>query len=319
MKKIVLAILLLSTLLTPSTAQAAETQFQGGPLTNLESQGATINIMLSSVPAKAGLYIQECLQSPDGSRPTTCNKAVELWISTARGASFLPTDTIKFKPTGSFVVGTTTVDCTVSKCGIFMRFDHTAPTDLSEDQFIPLTFKAAAAGTVTLPPDEITATINGVAVSTKAPITLSYRQLSTLKAISKAGAPLSFTTLAPACALNGMDITPLRGAGECAIAVTSAGNTAVSGVTAILPIILSPGAQTMGEFAPAPAMKSGQIIELPKVTNFGEKISYKAFGACSITGTSAAVKKGLCRITAKAVGKKDTYLAFKNSYTIKGK
>ncbi len=77
----------------------------------------------------------------------------------------MPTDVIKFKPTGSFVSGTTTVDCTVSKCGIFMRYDHTVPGDLSEDQFIPLTFKAATAGNVALPVDEITATINGVAVS----------------------------------------------------------------------------------------------------------------------------------------------------------
>ena len=40
--------------------------------------------------------------------------------------------------------------------------------------------KAAVAGTVALPNDEITATINGVVVSTKAPITLGYRQLSTV-------------------------------------------------------------------------------------------------------------------------------------------
>ena len=319
MKKLVIVLGLIAASLVPSTAQAAETKFLGGPLTNLESQGATINITLSSVPAKAGLYIQECLQTTDGSRPTVCNKAAELWISTARGASFLPTDTIKFKPTGTFVAGATTVDCTVANCGLFLRFDHTASTDLSEDQFIPLNFKAAASGTVTLPPDEITATINGIAVSTKAPITLSYRQLSVLKATSKAGATLSFATLAPLCALKGLEITPLRGAGECAIAVTSAGNSTASGVTAILPIILSPGVQTAGDFAPALSAKAGQVIELPKMTNFGEKIIYKTYGACSISSTTATIKKGLCRIIAKAASRKDVYSAFKASYTIKGK
>ncbi len=129
MKKLV-HVALIAALLAPVSAQAAETKFVGGPLTNLDSQGATINITLSNVPAKGGLYIQQCLEAPAGTRPAICNKAVELWISSARGASFLPTDTIKFKPTGSFVSGATTVDCTVQKCGIFMRFDHTVASDL---------------------------------------------------------------------------------------------------------------------------------------------------------------------------------------------
>jgi len=139
MKKLVLVALIVS-LLSPVSAQAAETKFSGGPLTNLDYQGATVNIALSNVPAKGGLYIQQCVEAPAGSRSALCNKAIELWISTARGASFLPTAAIVFKPTGSFISGTTTVDCTVSKCGIFMRFDHTVPADFSEDQFFPLTF-----------------------------------------------------------------------------------------------------------------------------------------------------------------------------------
>ena len=36
-------------------------------------------------------------------------------------------------------------DCTKVKCGVFVRLDHTASTDTSEDQFIPVTFAAAAA------------------------------------------------------------------------------------------------------------------------------------------------------------------------------
>ena len=173
MKKLVL-VALIASLLTPVSAQAAETKFVGGPLTNLDFQGATVNIQLSNVPAKGGLYIQQCVEAPAGTRSALCNKAVELWISTARGASFLPTAAIAFKPTGSFVSGTTTVDCTVSKCGIFMRFDHTVAADFSEDQFFPLTFKAAVAGSTTLAADEVTATINGVAVTTRAPATLGY-------------------------------------------------------------------------------------------------------------------------------------------------
>ena len=318
MKKLVL-VALIAALLAPVSAQAAETKFVGGPLTNLDSQGATINITLSNVPAKGGLYIQQCLEAPAGTRPAICNKAVELWISSARGASFLPTDTIKFKPTGSFVSGATTVDCTVQKCGIFMRFDHTVASDLSEDQFLPLTFKAAVAGTVTLPNDEITATINGVAVSTKAPITLSYRQFATVAATSKAGAPLTYASLAPACALTGTEITPLSGAGECAISVTSAGNATAAGVTVILPIRLALGKQTIGDFAFDKTAKSGSKLSLPSLTNFGEKITYKASGACSVALARVTFKKGKCTLTATAPAKMSSYSALNAKFTITGK
>jgi len=318
MKKLVL-VALIAALLAPVSAQAAETKFVGGPLTNLDSQGATINITLSNVPAKGGLYIQQCLEAPAGTRPAICNKAVELWISSARGASFLPTDTIKFKPTGSFATGATTVDCTVQKCGIFMRFDHTVASDLSEDQFLPLTFKAAATGTVTLPNDEITATINGVAVSTKAPITLSYRQFATVAATSKAGAPLTYASLAPACALTGTEITPLSGAGECAISVTSAGNATAAGVTVILPIRLALGKQTIGDFAFDKTAKSGSKLSLPSLTNFGEKITYKASGACSVALARVTFKKGKCTLTATAPAKMSSYSSLSAKFTITGK
>ena len=311
MKKIIVALALVGALLVPASANAAETKFTGAPLTNLDSQGATINIMLLGVPAKGGLYIQECVEAPAGTRSALCNTAVQLWISTARGASFLPTDVIKFKPTGSFVSGTTTVDCTVSKCGIFMRYDHTVPGDLSEDQFIPLTFKAATAGNVALPVDEITATINGVAVSTKAPITLGYRQLSTVAAISKAGAPLTFASIDPNCALKGTEITPLKGAGECAISVTSAGNTTAAGVTAILPIRLALGVQTI------PAIAAKKSINLAPTTNFGQKVTYKVTGNCSIVKNTLNAKKGTCTVTATAAGQAGLFAALSTKVVLK--
>jgi hypothetical protein len=296
MKKLVVLTALVASLLTPVQAQAAETKFTGAPLTNLDSQGVTINIMLLGVPTKGGLYIQQCVEAPTGTRPTVCNEPVQLWISNSRGASFAPTDVIKLKPTGTFMAKTTAVDCTVSKCGIFMRFDHTVPADFSEDQFIPLTFKAATTATVTLPVDEISATINGVAVSTKAPISLGYRQLSTVSAMSKAGAALTFTSLDPNCALKGTEITPLKGSGECAISVTSAGNTTATGVTAILPIRLTDGLQTI------PAITAKKSVKLASTTNFGQKITYTATGKCSVKKNVLAATKGKCTIQASAEG-----------------
>jgi hypothetical protein len=306
MKKFVL-VALLAALMTPVSAQAAQTKFVGGPLTNLDYQNATINIALTDVPAKGGLYIQQCVEAPAGTRSALCNKAVELWISTARGASFLPTAAIAFKPTGSFVSGTTTVDCTVSKCGIFMRFDHTVPADFSEDQFFPIAFKAAVAGTTTLAADEVTGTINGVAVTTRTPATLGYRQVATVAAVSKAGATLTYRSLAPACALNGQQITPLTGVGECAISVTSAGNATAAPVTVILPIRLTLGAQTLGTFALPETLKAYSKTNLPTATNFGEKVSYKAMGSCSIVRSVLTMRRGKCEITATAGARKALY------------
>lgn len=305
--------------MAPISAQAAETKFVGGPLTNLDYQGATVNISLSNVPAKGGLYIQQCVEAPAGTRSALCNKAVELWISTARGASFLPTAAIAFKPTGSFVAGTTTVDCTVSKCGIFLRFDHTVPADLTEDQFFPITFKAAAAGATTLAADEVTATINGVAVTTRAPATLGYRQVATVAAVSKAGAALTYRTLAPACALSGQQITPLAGAGECAISVTSAGNATAAPVTVILPIRLTLGVQTLGNFALPESLKAFSKTNLPTTTNFGEKITYKAIGACSVVRSVLTMRRGKCEINATSASRKALYEGLNTKLTTAAK
>jgi hypothetical protein len=318
MKKLVL-VALLAALMTPVSAQAAQTKFVGGPLTNLDYQNATINIALTDVPAKGGLYIQQCVEAPAGTRSALCNKAVELWISTARGASFLPTAAIAFKPTGSFVSGTTTVDCSVSKCGIFMRFDHTVPADFSEDQFFPITFKAAVAGTTTLTADEVTATINGVAVTTRTPATLGYRQVATVAAVSKAGATLTYRSLAPACALNGQQITPLTGVGECAISVTSAGNATAAPVTVILPIRLTLGAQTLGTFTLPETLKAFSKTNLPTATNFGERVTYKAIGACSVVRSVLTMRRGKCEINATSSGRKALYEGLSTKLLVTGK
>ena len=310
MKKLIVIAALLVSLCVPAQAQAAETKFTGAPLTNLDSQGAAVTIMLLGVPAKGGLYIQQCVQAPVGTRPSVCNAAVQLWISNSRGASFTPTDVIKFKPTGSFVSGTSTVDCTVSKCGIFMRFDHTVPGDLSEDQFIPLTFTASSNAAVALPVDEITATINGVVVSTQKPITLGYRQLSTLAATSKNGAPLTFASIDPNCALKGSEITPLKGSGECAMSVTSAGNAASTAVTSILPIRLTLGVQTI------PAIAPQKTVKLAPTTNFGEKVNYTATGTCSVKKNVLTARKGKCVINAHAEGRDGFYQMLHKEITV---
>jgi len=188
-----------------------------------------------------------------------------------------------------------------------MRFDHTVPADFSEDQFFPITFKAAVAGTTTLTADEVTATINGVAVTTRTPATLGYRQVATVAAVSKAGATLTYRSLAPACALNGQTILPLTGVGECAISVTSAGNSSAAPVTVILPIRLTLGAQTLGTFTLPETLKAYSKTNLPTATNFGEKVKYKAIGACSVVSSVLTMRRGKCEINATSGGRKALY------------
>lgn len=302
MKKFAVVMALVASLVAPAQAQAAQTSFTGGPLTNLDATAASVHIALGNFPKVSGLYIQECVQPAAGVRPTLCNNAVQLWISTSVGASFLPAADIVLKPTATFISGTTTVDCTVSKCGIFLRYDHTAPADLTEDQFIPLTFKPGAAAS-TLPIDEVTATINGVALSSRVPMKISYRQLATLAATAKSGATLTYASLAPACALKAMAITALKASGYCDIAVTSPGTSQYAPVIAHFPLELTLGVQTI----PTIQVSGTRRTTVPKKSNFGEVVTYSGTGSCTIEHNIITARKGTCTIVAGARGVEGLY------------
>ena len=311
MKKLIIIAVLAVSVLVPSPAQAAQTAFAGGPLTNIEPSGATVHVALSNFPKLGGLYIQECVEGAVGVRPTLCNGAVQLWISTAMGASFTPTADIVFKPTAVFSAGATAVDCRISKCGVFLRYDHTVPGNLTEDQFIALTFKSGI-GTVAKPVDEISAAINGIALSTRAPMKISYRQIATLTATSKTGALLTFASLAPACSLKSMAITALKGAGYCDIAVTSPGNPAFAGVTAHFPLELIPGAQSIPTFYISAEKRS----VLPKKTSFGEIVTYSASGSCTVVKNIIKASKGSCTLDISAPGITALYQKFNSQMVI---
>lgn len=308
MKKLALVLSIIASILLPTTAQAAQTVFAGGPLTNLDSP-ASIHISLTNPPA--GLYVMQCVEGVAGARPSICNSAVELWVSNDSKATVKPAGDIVFKPTATF----TGADCTKVKCGIFIRYDHFRTTDISEDQFIPLTFKTGVTTTQTLAADEITAAINGVALSTKAPMKLAYRADATLTGLSKAGATLSYESFAPACVLSGMNIKVLKGTGFCDIAITSAGNATAGTVTSHFPIELTTGTQTIG----AVSASSTKKISLPATTNFGEPITYLGTGSCTTTKNVVSAKKGTCTIVAGARGSTDLYEPLNKRFVIKVK
>lgn len=309
MKKIVIAIGLIATLLVPTQAQGAQATLVG-TFTDVASSGATVPLLLSNPPSGSGYYIQECLQPTTGARPTICNSAAELWISNSRGASFTLSSVILFKPSAVFTSGSTSVDCFQSKCGVFLRFDHTKPADFSEDQFFPLTFKATSTAPA-LASDSIAATLNGVTLSTSTPFKLAYRTPATLAATSAAGAVLKFDSLAPECALDGMKITALKGVGLCNISISSPGTATAGAITMQYPIELTLGVQVIS------TIKIGS--KLATITNFGEKVIYKTVGNCQVKKSFVSAKKGACTVIANAPGRSELYLPVSVRQVIKVK
>ena len=298
MKKIVIALGLVATFLLPANAQGAQATLVG-TFTDIASSGATLPLLLSNPPSGSGYYIQECAQPTAGVRPTICNRAAELWISNSPGASFTLSSVILLKPSAVFASGSTSVDCLQSRCGIFLRFDHTKPTDFSEDQFFPMSFKLTSAAPA-LASDSIIATLNGVTLSTSTPIKLAYRTPVTLAATSTAGAVLTFELIAPECDRDGMKITALKGAGLCNISISSPGTSTSGAITMQYPIELTLGVQMI------PAIKIG--IKLSTVSNFGEAVRYKTLGSCQIKKFVLSAKKGTCTVIASAPGRSELYL-----------
>ena len=206
MKKVSIAFALIASILSAPQAQAAEVGFVG----KISSAEVLIDVTLSKFPTKGGLYIQQCLQAPEGVRPTICNTAAQLWISNEPRASFVPTAKILFKPTSTFTSGTTTVDCKISLCGAFLRYDHNLTSDTSEDQFIPLTFKS-------LTQEQ---TLGGF----KVPTSIKTGKKLKFPATTNAGESITYA-VAGTCSLKQTTITVNKG--TCTVLAKAAGKTDV--------------------------------------------------------------------------------------------
>lgn len=212
MKKIIrIAIIAaLSTLvLSPVQANAAAT-IQGGPLTNLDPVNAAVRLSIANFPTRGGLYFQQCNEPVAGARPTACNTAAQLWISTAQGASFAPTAEIIFKPKATYAAAGNTIDCTLAKCGLFVRFDHTVTMDANaEDQFIPITF-----GTATQ------AVLATQSISKKSiPSTLKSKKSVVLPLKTSVGEKVMYTATG-SCSIKGTTLRA-KGAGNCALTASA--------------------------------------------------------------------------------------------------
>lgn len=317
MKRIILAMFVVAGLLVAPATANAQAKVVGGPLTEL-SAAPTINLSITGFPTKAGLYFLQCAAPTGPTRPTTCNDAAQLWISTERGANFLPTANIVFKPAASYKTRTgEEIDCRKVSCGIYIRYDHTNGTDFSEDNFIALTFKSGD-NTPTLVSDEITASIGGVALSQRNPITMAYRAPGLLLATAKSGAALTYKSYAPACTLVDGVVTALKGTGACDIGVTSPGNATYGPIEVHFPIYLTTGTDGILHKAYPTTLKLKKSVSLKSDSLFGEKLQFKTSSkACRVSGSKVtALKKGTCLISITGPSVTDLFTGVKDTHKI---
>lgn len=309
LKKSIFAITtgLVISLISVSPSQAETFAFSSSPLTNLNPAGATINGGFTKFPTTAGMYIQQCIAPVGTARPATCSDTIQLWVTAAGGpGTTSPTGPIGIKVASTISGKGVSVDCTTSQCGLFFRLDHTAPTDFSEDKFFPLTFAKGAAAPA-LAADEVTVTLNGKPLVRNVPSNLAYRAEAKIVATTKSGLPVTFTSLTADCTYANGAFTALKGAGQCALGYTTAGNATTAAAAGNFPFILTLGNQKIQ--GATKTIKKGQIKALPLETNFGSAITYKSLSKkCTVEGnTVKAVKSGSCSIKATAAGKADTW------------
>ena len=113
------------------------------PTKNLPLKGAVVTFKFAKMPAKNGLYVEECMApATKGATPTVCDsdQSVQAWVSTvkadlAQGATSAK-GKVTFKPVPYFTNG----DCVHTTCVFFITNDHNAAGDKSQNQTIPFTF-----------------------------------------------------------------------------------------------------------------------------------------------------------------------------------
>lgn len=216
MKKIIaiaLSVLLLGITYVPSASAAAKVTLSKS--SDIAYEGEKVAVTIADFPAKSGLYAFQCVQPANGGALPDlrqCNSADQLWITSSGRGSFLPTASdISIRLVGKF----STFDCTVDKCALFFQFDRLAADDRSEDQFIPLTFKAAT-GT---PTPSVTTTPAAPMAQTIGAIRSSIRvgQSLSLPATTDKGVSVAYRMTTPKiCSLKGVQVKAKR-VGTCTI------------------------------------------------------------------------------------------------------
>jgi hypothetical protein len=307
---------LFSALFAAPAAKAETFIFASSSLTSLNPASAVINGGFTKFPTGKGLYIQQCNEPVGTARPTICSGSVQVWVSdTAMGAT-KSTGSITIRPTTTITSPAGTVDCTKATCGLFFQVDRFGPSDTSEDKFMRITF-AEGASAVSLTRDILSVTANGVALVPNVASNLTYRSEVEIVATVASGLPTELVSLTPDCVVRNGSITALKGSGECALNVKTAGSASIEPTSEIFPFRVGLGEQSIKTFLLALKVKSK--MALPAQSSFGQNVRYKTESKnCRITrNTVLGVKKGSCRVTASAAGQDGLWKALVRNYTIK--
>ena len=145
MKQKLVTIMAIALVVMAAPLANAKATVSAAPTKNLSQKGAIVTFKFAKLPAKNGVYVEECMApSTKGATPTVCdsNQSVQAWVSNvkadlAQGATS-GKGKVTFKPVPYFTNG----DCVHTTCVFFITNDHNATGDKSQNQTIPFTFSA---------------------------------------------------------------------------------------------------------------------------------------------------------------------------------
>ncbi len=147
MKKMLVAMATLTLIGTSVPALADGLTVSVDKAAGLSTPEATLKVSVSGIPQDQGIYLMLCEGEAAAPRPTNCSAAHQAWLTTAASSirmgatAALPINDFKIASSFSTRAGVA-VDCTTSKCGVFVRRDHFGSADVTLDRFIPISFAA---------------------------------------------------------------------------------------------------------------------------------------------------------------------------------
>lgn len=121
------------------------------PTTNIPAAGGPVSVSLTGLPANQGVYVVQCataVVSPRPSLASNCASSNMAWISSnsadwPAALSALTPQVFNVVPT--FTVASSTFDCRVTACALFVRRDHNGGvSDFTLDTLVPLQLFTAA-------------------------------------------------------------------------------------------------------------------------------------------------------------------------------
>ncbi|WP_329009115.1 hypothetical protein OG271_24035 [Micromonospora rifamycinica] len=201
------------------------------PSAGIGRNGATVTVTGSGYDVTKGIYVAFCVDNGAGAAPTPCGGGADTtgstgashWIS-SNPPSYGEGLAVPYGTGGTFRVSLTVgtrigdVDCTVRRCVVASRADHTRTADRSQDVRVPVTFAAAAAPAPTRTPATAAPATTGGAARTTPPAAAPTGAAGT----PTGGTPASATATAVAPAGTGDPAAPADAGDQAQVTRVSA-------------------------------------------------------------------------------------------------